>query len=86
MITDIRYTGTYFLENAPEMNQPISSGSFKGKKLLELMKDCQKKYLLDFFGYIQARPRLYAGRDWKLAEIFATWLNAGAPAVIQSGD
>lgn len=86
MIADIRYTGTYFLENAPDMNQPVSTGSFKGKKLLELMKDCQKNWLLDFFDYIQARPRLYAGRDWKLAEIFATWLSAGAPTVIHESD
>ena len=86
MVRDIRYTGSYFLENAPEMNQAISSGSFKGKKFLELMKECQQNWLLDFFGYIQARPRLYAGREWKLAEIFATWLNAGAPAVIRTGD
>jgi len=86
MIADIRYTGNYFLEEAPEMNQPVSSGSFKGKKLLELMKACQKSWLLDFFDYIQARPRLYAGRDWKLSEIFATWLSAGAPAVVKISD
>lgn len=86
MIADIRFTGNYFLENAPDMNQPVSSGSFKGKKLLELMKECRKVWLLDFFDYIQARPRLYAGRDWKLSEIFATWLSAGAPTVIRSDD
>jgi hypothetical protein len=33
--------------------------------------------------YMIARPRLYAGREWKIAELFATWLSEGAPTVLK---
>lgn len=79
LVKDIRFTGQYFLENDPSQNGVIGSGSFAGKKILELMKECRTGWLKDFFSYILARPRLYAGREWKCAEIFATWLKAGAP-------
>lgn len=83
MIADINFTGNYFLENNPSMNQEISSGSFKGSKVLDIMRDCKSSYLEDFFNYMIIRPRLYAGKEWKLSEIFATWLVSGAPAIVK---
>lgn len=83
MLADIRFTGNYFLENDASMNQLIGSGAFKGQHLLEVMKNCSSSSLVSFFEYVLARPRLYAGREWKIAEIFATWLSAGAPMVIK---
>lgn len=83
ILSDIRFTGQYFLDNNPSMNNPITTGNFEGKKLLELMRDCKAEWLTDFFSYIRVRPRLYAGRDWKISEIFATWLNAGAPVPVR---
>lgn len=83
MVADIRFTGQYFLENNPSLNKSIESGAFAGKKLLELMRDCKTEWLTDFLSYIRARPRLYAGRDWKSSEIFATWLSAGAPVPVR---
>lgn len=83
MISDIRFTGNYFLENNPSMNQEILSGSFKGSKVLDIMRNCKPSYLEDFFNYMIIRPRLYAGKEWKLSEIFATWLVSGAPAIVK---
>ncbi len=83
MKKDVRYTGKYFEENNPEMNADISQGSYKGKKLFDVMKSCTKKDLEEFFGYMLARPRLYAGNVWKLSEIFATWVVSGAPSVLR---
>ncbi len=81
LVADIRYTGDYFLSNAPGMNQSINTGKYKERKVLEVMKDCTAPDVQDFLDYMLARPRLYAGRDWKISEIFATWLVNGAPAV-----
>jgi hypothetical protein len=81
MIADIKFTGNYFLENDPSMNQEITKGDFKGNKVLEVMKECKSTYLKDFLNYMIIRPRLYAGKEWKLSEIFATWLVSGAPTV-----
>jgi hypothetical protein len=83
MVKDIKFTGNYFLENDPSMNIVIEKGTFKGRKVLQLMAECRISYLVDFFDYIISRPRLYAGKNWKISEIFATWLTEGAPSVIK---
>jgi hypothetical protein len=83
MVKDIRFTGKYFLENDPAMDLLIESGPYKGRKLLQVMIGCQVKELTAFLGYMAARPLLYAGRSWKLSEVFATWLSAGSPTVIK---
>lgn len=79
LVADIRFTGSYFLENNPSMNQDIQSGTYAGRKVLQVMTTCTAADLSDFLDYIIARPRLYAGKEWKIAEIFATWLVSGAP-------
>jgi hypothetical protein len=81
---DVRFTGNHFLANDPSMNKDIKDGEFKGRKVLEVMAACTPDNLRAFFDYIIARPRLYAGRQWKIAEIFATWLVEGAPMVIKN--
>lgn len=80
---DIKFTGNYFQKNDPSVDKLISSGPFKGKKTLEVMINCRKEDIRNFFEYILARPRLYAGKEWKVSEIFATWLSEGAPMVIK---
>jgi hypothetical protein len=69
MMSDIRFTGVYFLENDPSMDKPIISGDFKGRHILQVMKECQAAYVKDFLDYILAKPRLYAGNQWKLSDM-----------------
>ena len=83
IVQDIRFTGEYFTKNDPSMNQLISTGAYKGKMILAVMTTCRKEDVVSFFDYMLVRPRLYAGHAWKLSEIFATWLNSGAPTVIK---
>lgn len=83
LVADIRFTGNYFIENNPSIDKPISSGTYKGKKTLHVMAACNSRDVRNFLDYIIARPRLYAGKDWKIAEIFATWLSEGAPVPIK---
>lgn len=83
MVKDIRFTADYFLKNQPAMNAEITSGPYKGKKVLDVMLLADVAELKEFIGYIIARPRIYAGRNWKISEIYATWLVAGAPRVIK---
>lgn len=79
MVIDIRFTGDYFLKKTPAMNVKISGGKYDGKMVLEVMMRCSAADVTAFLDYILARPRLYAGHKWKISEIFATWLSAGAP-------
>lgn len=82
IIKDIKFTGNYFIENNPSIDKEIITGKYAGKKTLGVMTACSTSDLIDFFNYIIARPRLYAGKEWKISEIFATWLSEGAPTVI----
>jgi hypothetical protein len=83
MIADIHFTANYFLENNPSMNVRIKSGKNEGKMVLNTMLTSKKADIIDFFEYMAVRPNLYAGREWKISEVFATWLSEGAPVVIK---
>jgi len=82
-VRDIKFTGRYFLKNDPTMNKPITKGPYKGKKVFSLMTECKASQVKDLLDYIIARPRLYAGKKWKISEIFATWLTEGAPVPVK---
>ena len=84
MIIDIKFTGNYFINNDPSMNVFINGGDYKGKKVLDVMTQCGPADIENFIDYMIARPRLYAGKEWKISEIFATWLSEGAPTVIKN--
>ena len=79
LIADINFTGKYFMDNDPSMNQLITSGAYEGKKTLSVMISCKDDDIKKFLEFVIARPRSYAGKEWKVSEIFATWLINGAP-------
>jgi hypothetical protein len=83
MVRDIRFTGDYFSKNEPAQDKLIETGAFKGKKIFAIMINCEPADVKNFFDYIIVRPRLYAGKKWKLSEIFATWASSGAPMVVK---
>lgn len=83
MVADIKFTGNYFLTNNPSMDVLVKDGLFKGKKTFAVMTSCQPGDVKYFLDYVIARPRLYAGREWKISEIFATWVSEGAPTAIK---
>ncbi|RYY52247.1 MAG: hypothetical protein EOO09_21960 [Chitinophagaceae bacterium] len=83
IVSDINYTGSYFLQSDAAMNQQIKSGRFAGKGVLDVMMATGKDEVFKFLEYMAIKPNLYAGHEWKVAEIFATWLVSGAPAVIK---
>lgn len=78
LVADIRFTGDYFLKNNPEMNVKIKSGPREGQPVLQTMIACTKQDVTDFMEYMIARPLLYAGHEWKISEVFATWLGRGS--------
>lgn len=83
MVKDIQRTGNYFLKNNPEVDQEIEEGKNKGKKILNSMITCKNQDIEDFLTYMTIKPTLYAGKQWKLSEVFATWLLAGSPTLIK---
>ena len=82
LVADIHFTGDYFLKNEPSMNTKIKSGPSEGKLVLNTMISCTRQDVIDFLEYMIARPAVYAGTEWKVSEVFATWLMEGAPTVV----
>lgn len=79
--SDIRFTGKYFSDNNPSMDIEIKDGMYKSKKVFAVMMNVEKEDIRQFFAYLVARPKLYAGHNWKVSEVFATWASEGAPTV-----
>jgi hypothetical protein len=84
MVADIHFTGNHFLTNNPSMNVKVKRGKYEGKMVLNTMISCNKQDVIDFLQYVVARPNLYAGREWKISEVFATWLSEGSPTVVRN--
>ena len=82
MVADIRFTGAIMKKQMPEQNQLIEGGLFDRKKLFDAMEKTTKNELEEFLKYMVARPERYAGNNWKLSEIYATWMINKTPQVI----
>ena len=84
LLEDVAFTGKYFLENNPAMNAKIESGRFAGQMVLNAMINSERSDITGFLEYMILRPKLYAGKEWKFSEIFATWLAAGTPGLVKN--
>ena len=84
IVSDIHFTGNFYLNNNPDINVKIKSGKNEGKGVLNTMIACGNRDVADFLEYMAARPILYAGHAWKVSEVFATWLSEGAPTVVNN--
>jgi hypothetical protein len=85
LVADIKYTAREMLKQNNGQDRLIISGRFKNKKLFTAMQEITGNDMIDFLNYVIYRPSKYRGNDWKIAEIFATWMDAGAPT-IQAND
>ncbi len=83
MVADIHYTGSAMMEQMPDNNQLIKGGLYDGKKLFAAMQSATRAELEQFLNYIIARPSKYAGHNWKISEIFATWMVSDTPRVVE---
>lgn len=78
MMEDIRFVAK---EMRNQMEEPkVEGGRFDGEGLFDAMEQSLESDLRDFLNYIRQRPQKYRGNDWKLSEIFATWIVNKAPA------
>jgi len=56
-----------------------SSGAFKEQSIEETFKNTTYADLQLFFDFVQNFPSLYYGKNWRISEVFATWLINDAP-------
>jgi hypothetical protein len=83
-VSDIRFTGSEMLKQMPDYNKLVKGGIYDGKKLFDAMQAVKRSELELFLKYITARPKKYAGNNWKISEIFATWMDGATPTVVEN--
>jgi CHAT domain-containing protein/tetratricopeptide (TPR) repeat protein len=77
MLENIAWTGREFADGvAPD---PIKGGRYNGKTLRQVMEAATRKDLDNFFLFVAGFPGKYLGKQWKLNEVFATWVINAAP-------
>ncbi len=84
MLHDIQYTGSAMVQQIPEQNKLVADGIYKGKKVFEAMQTVKRNEVELFLKYVIARPKNYAGNNWKISETFATWMLRGTPTVLEN--
>ncbi|MBN8700029.1 MAG: hypothetical protein J0L54_10490 [Chitinophagales bacterium] len=83
LVQDVRFTGTEMAKQQTVPDVQIKTGPYKGKTIFTAMQAVTVPEVENFLKYIAARPAKYAGNTWKFSEIMATWMDAGAPTVIE---
>ncbi len=83
LVADIHYTGKAMYIQNDKQDQVVKGGRFGGKKLFATMEIITAKDVADFLKYVAAKPRIYGGDNWKISEIFATWMISKTPTVIE---
>ena len=86
LVNDIKFTGASMLQQNDNQDQNITGGIFSGKKLFAAMQTIANEDVKKFIDYVIARPQMYAGNSWKIAETFATWMTSGTPTVIKNSN
>ncbi|MGZ5287829.1 MAG: hypothetical protein ACXWB9_11610, partial [Flavisolibacter sp.] len=81
IISDIKETYE-FVKDMPEqvaLRKPLIGSRFKGKTVLEVMRDVDRDALMGFLLFVKYFPGKYIAQDFKANETFATWVLNNAP-------
>ncbi len=57
----------------------LQGGRFKGKSMMDAMRDTKYEDLRAFFSFVRSFPANYMGGTWKIGEVYATWIINNAP-------
>ncbi len=77
IVEDIIYVAGAMKE---QMEEPmIEGGLYNGTGLFDAMEASTSRNLLSFFLFVKENPQKYIGGDWKVSEIYATWLFSNSP-------
>lgn len=77
LLNDIHDTGR--LQRLGEA-KVIEEGIFKGQTLAQALESTTLNHLERFLAFALKYPANYSGRQWKISDIYAVWLNMGTPS------
>lgn len=60
------------------LKQPLTKGRFTGRSVFDVMRDCNARDVFTYLNYVKTYPSAYSGKNWKISEVFATWVQRGA--------
>lgn len=66
-------------DDSAAIKKPLPKGRYKGKTVLEVMRDVTEDDVLDFLFFVRSYPGKYMGNEYKISETFATWALNFAP-------
>ena len=78
MAEDIRWTGKEF-GDSPELTRPLTAGRYRGRSVRQVMEATGRDDLNTFAQFVLSFPGKYMGREWKVSEVYATWVLNNAP-------
>ncbi len=84
MVKEIRKVGAAMNEQKDGQNRLIQGkdNPYRGKMLFDVMEQATENDVMEFLKYVSVKPFIYMGQEHKLAEVFATWVDSGAPRVV----
>ncbi|MCS6934159.1 MAG: WG repeat-containing protein [Chitinophagales bacterium] len=84
MVLELQKVGTALKEQGDPQNKLIEGkeNPYNGKMLFDIMESATQEDVMEFLKYVSARPFLYMGQWHAFAEVFATWVDGGAPRVV----
>ena len=63
----------------PLFGRTIENGRYKGKNLVQVMKECRAIDVKQFLLYVLTYPKGYYGKEFRLTESFGGWVVSDAP-------
>lgn len=63
----------------PLFGRTIENGRYKGKNLVQVMKECKAIDVKQFLLYVLSYPKGYYGKEFRLTESFGGWVVSDAP-------
>ena len=60
----------------------LDRGTYQGKRLAEVFAATSERDLAAFWDYVVSDPWSYISYDFKLVDIYATWLVRGTPGTV----
>lgn len=71
--------GHEVVEFTTKIKKKVSHGKWQGKKITPILEESTPEDYRTFLRFVRDFPGKYSGKQWKISEIYATWLINDAP-------
>lgn len=83
LLAEIHFVGKAMKEQSETFPKISEKSRFGNLDLYSAMEAAMYEDLRSFLRYIEAKPLKYQGQNWRISEVFATWIDAGTPCTIE---